>query len=460
MSSQAVGVGTNAPAASSIVDIQSTNKGMLLPRMTTMQRKDIVNPVAGLMVFDLDKQTVYIHDGTKWNPMLMTYTDTRIPLIPREASDGLPDDQLGYSVSINGNYAIVGAYRKDVSGHANQGGAYIFFRNNGTWTQQAILISSDGLADDFFGWSVSMGDNADYAIVGAKQATIGANAQQGAAYIFSRSGAVWTQLAKLTASDGAASDNFGQSVSMDADYVIIGASGYLSATGAAYIFQKGAGWMTGQAFQAKLIAIGALTGDTFGSDVSISGDQVVVGAPGFDLTPASQAWGACYIFARAGTVWTQKARIIGPGVFALFGSSVAIDGDYVLSGAPFYNSQKGQVHAFYKGTGWVDNQAPQLIITASDAVTGDSFGTDVSLSNDQALIGAPGFDFAPGTNQGAAYLYKRTGITWPFQRKFDDESKQSGENFGNTVSIDGFNIIFGIALKNSAKGEIQMINIE
>lgn len=433
---------------------------MLLPRMTTMQRNGIASPVAGLLVYDLDKQTIYLYDGTKWNPMLMSYSESHLPLMPREASDGSVDDQFGNSVSINGNYAVVGAYRKDVSGHMNQGGAYIFFRNNGIWTQQAILVSSDGIADDAFGGSVYMGDNADYAIIGAKQVMIGANFQQGAVYIFSRSGTTWTQLAKLTASDGAESDLFGQSVSMDGDYLIVGAPGYISSSGAAYIFFKGAGWTTGQAYQAKLTAVGALTGDSFGSDVGISVDQVIIGAPGFDLNPSSQAWGACYIFAKVSNVWMQKARIIGPAVFAFFGISVTIEGDYAVASTTFYNSAKGQAQVYYKGAGWVNDQAPQAILTAPDGVSMDSFGADIYLSNDQLIIGASGVDYTASGNQGAAYLFKRTGTSWTYQRKIEDESKQIGENFGSAVSIDGFNVIFGIALKNNYKGEIQMINIE
>ncbi|MFZ1676209.1 MAG: FG-GAP repeat protein [Saprospiraceae bacterium] len=447
--SQAVGVGTNAPASSSIIDIQSTAKGALLPRMTTMQRKAIVGPVTGLMVFDLDKQAIYIYDGAKWGALLMTYSDSRLPGIPQEASDGAADDQFGYTVSITGNYAIIGAYKKDVSGNPNQGGAYIFFRNNSVWTQQAILTSSDGAAEDYFGGSVDMGTNADYAIVGARQATVGANAQQGAAYIFSRSGSTWTQLAKLTASDGAAGNLFGCSVSLDGDYAVIGSTG----AGAAYVFYRGGGWMSGQSFQAKLAPTGGMSA-AFGFDVSISVDQLIVGSPF-----ASSFNGACSIYARMGTVWTLQSVNSGSAV-SQFGTSVSIDGDYATSSMPGFNSSKGSVLVYFKGTGWTNNQTAQATLTAQDGVNGDYFGNDISLSADQLLIGAYQHDLTLNGNQGAAYLFKRSNTTWSFQRKSSDESAQFGENFGSAVGISGFNMIFGIPLKNNTKGEIQMINIE
>jgi virulence-associated protein VapD len=160
------------------------------------------------------------------------------------ASDGGTSDQFGQSVSISadGAYAVIGAYVDDVGANTNQGSAYIFVRSGTSWTQQAKLVASDGGASDQFGYSVTISADGAYAAIGACYDTTGANTNQGSAYIFVRSGTSWTQQAKLVASDGGASDQFGCSVSISADgaYAVIGARydgvGANSGQGSAYIF--------------------------------------------------------------------------------------------------------------------------------------------------------------------------------------------------------------------------------
>ena len=105
----------------------------------------------------------------------------------------------------------------------DQGSAYVFTRSGTTWTQQAKLTASDGAADDYFGYSVAL--SGDTALVGAYWDDVGANYDQGSAYVFTRSGTTWTQQAKLTASDGAAGDHFGHSVALSGDTALVGATG-------------------------------------------------------------------------------------------------------------------------------------------------------------------------------------------------------------------------------------------
>jgi len=450
--SQGVGVGTLTPNGSSIMELSSTTKGMLLPRMTTTQRKAIPSPANGLLVYDLDKLTVYIFDGSKWIPLLSTTTEGKLPHFPVQASDGMAGDAFGKSVSINGDYAVIGASDKDVSGNMNQGGAYIFFRNGGIWTQQANLTSTTGGANDMFGLSVEMGVGGNEVVIGAKGSTVGANSAQGCAYIFKRNGTTWTQQAKLTASDGTANDMFGSSVSIDGNYVIIGASGDNPPAGSSYVFFKNSEWMDNQAFQAKIVASDASV--SFGADVSISGDYAIAGAPN-----TANGVGSIYIFHRNGTAWTQQAEMLGAASFNLFGTSVSIDGDYVVAGVPFGNSGKGGVNIYYRGSGWTNFQAPQASLLPSDILTGDSFGYDVCISGDYVLVGSPEHDLTPSGNEGASYLFKRNGTVWTLTRLSVDEDKQVNEKFGTSVSIQGNNMMEGIPLKNG-KGEAQFINIE
>lgn len=284
---QSVGINNNAPHSSSVLDITSDTKGLLIPRMSTAQRKAIAGPAAGLLVFDLDKSTIYLFDGQKWQPMLFNTSDANNPPIARSSSDGSASDKLGISVSMSGDYAIIGAYYDDIDANADQGSAYIFIRENGLWTEQAKLTASDGKANDHFGNSVSI--SGDYAIVGAPNGS-GDWFLQGAAYIFVRSGANWSQQAKLTASDGVPADFFGTSVSISGDDVIVGApndGGIYAAQGSAYIFERnGAIWSQ----QSKLTYVGSQYNDNFGYSVSINGDYAIIGALYFDWTDVNQVW--------------------------------------------------------------------------------------------------------------------------------------------------------------------------
>ncbi|MHC4573903.1 MAG: FG-GAP repeat protein [Planctomycetota bacterium] len=161
------------------------------------------------------------------------------------ASGPAPGDQFGRSVCINANLAIVGAPYDNDKG-ADSGSAYIYNYDGTNWTEQAKLTASDGAAYDYFGYSVSI--SGGYAIVGSGGYTIvGAHydddngAESGSAYIYSYDGTNWFQQAKLTASDGAASDYFGISVSISGGHAIVGAYGdddNGAESGSAYIFSQ------------------------------------------------------------------------------------------------------------------------------------------------------------------------------------------------------------------------------
>src|SRR5262249_37362839 len=143
-------------------------------------------------------------------------------------SDASAGDQFGYSVAVSGDTAIIGAAVKN----SNTGAAYVFTRSGATWAEQQELTASDGAANDKFGYSVAV--SGDTAVIGAP----GNNSAAGAAYVFTRSGTTWTEQPKLTASDGAALDNFGASVAVSGDAAIVGASEKNAETGGAYIFTR------------------------------------------------------------------------------------------------------------------------------------------------------------------------------------------------------------------------------
>ena len=207
------------------------------------------------------------------------------------ASDGATLDEFGSSVSISGDTAIVGTWRDDDAG-SSSGSVYVFVRNGGVWTQQAKLTASDGAASDYFGVSVS--SSGDTAIVGAYYDDHAGGTDAGSAYVFVRNGDTWTEQAKLTASDGAAGDTFGNSVSISGETAIVGArldGDAGSSSGSVYVFVlNGDTWTE----QAKLTASDGVAGDLFGYSVSINGDIAIVGAP--DDDDAGSASGSAYVY--------------------------------------------------------------------------------------------------------------------------------------------------------------------
>ena len=355
------------------------------------------------------------------------------------ASDGAAGDVFGIGVSISVDTVIVGAYAATVGANSQQGAAYIFVRSGNAWTQTAKLTASDGAANAHFGYSTSI--CGDTAIVGARHAAIGTNSNQGAAYIFIRSADTWMQTAKLTASDGMANALFGFSVSISGDAALVGAYGSNSNQGAAYIFTKGAAWTT--ATQAKLTASDGAALDNFGFSVSVSGDRAIVGANNATVG-VNSAQGAAYMFERNAGIWTQTAKkSASDGTSGeAFGGSVSISEDTAIIGAIY--AQIGASSS--RGAAYVFRSPPDNKLTASDGAVNDRFGLSVSNSGDTAIVGA----FQANSSQGAAYIFTRSGDIWIQTAELTASDGTPGSNFGNSVSISGEKVSVGAYQRNAA----------
>jgi len=330
---------------------------------------------------------IFKRDGTIWSQQAKII-----------ASDGTAWDYFGNSVSISGDYAIVGAFGGDE--HDPSGSAYIFKRDGTIWSQQAKITPSDGAPGGWFGYSISI--SGEYAIVGARGGYCGI--YPGSTYIYKRNGTMWSQQAKIAPSDGAAGDLFGISVSISDDYVIAGAihDGDISDySGSAYIWRRDE---TTWSQQAKITPSDGAAYDLFGYPVSISGDYAIVGASGDD--ERGDYPGSAYILERNGTTWSQQAKINASDgdMFDHFGRTVSISGDYVIAGAYCGDDRgdtAGSAYIFkHNGTTWNE----QAKIIASDGAAYDMFGCSVSVSGNYVIVGAQGDD-DNGNESGSAYIY-------------------------------------------------------
>ena len=346
---------------------------------------------------------VFVYSGSAWTQQARL-----------TASDAATDDEFGTSVDICGDYAIVGSPYDDDSG-TSSGSAYIFYRSGTAWTQQTKLIPADGAAGDKFGQSVSIDGNV--VIVGAP----GKSSNQGFSYTFTRSGSVWTQQAKLGA---AGSTGLGFSVSISGDVVVMGAYGTNSNTGAAHIYE----WYSSSWWGPyTLTASDGILYDLFGDSVSIDQDYIAVGAPGHDLGSGSE--GATYIFEKPGSGWadmTETQKIIasdnegGDG----FGQSVSVDGEVIIVASPNEDGTgiaRGASYIFDRGA---SSWSEVTKLTASDASNDDYFGWGVSISGNIAIVGAYAEDNTNGNEAGSAYIFEWTNEA-PSPPEID--GKTSGE---------------------------------
>lgn len=371
------------------------------------------------------------------------------------ASDGAANDWFGSSVAVSGGTVLVSAHLDDIDTNADQGSAYVFRFLGNSWTQEANRVPADGAANDFFGEEVAI--SGDTAIVGALGDDIGANANQGSAYVFVRSGSGWTQQAKLTASDGAADDGFGWSVAVSGDTAVIGSAlddGPLSGQGSAYIFvRSGTVWTQ----SAKLIAPDGVINAGFGVSVAVNADTAIIGARQ-DPIGANPTQGSAYVFVRSGTAWTQQAKLTASDGAAndIFGVSVAVEADTAIIGASGddvgANTDQGSAYVFVRsGTTW----SQQAKLTASDGAASDEFGYRVGLSGDTAVVSSDLDDVGANANQGSSYVFLRSGTSWSQQAKLTASDGAASDNFGNSIAISGDVIVVGAYLDNGQAGTDQ-----
>ena len=239
------------------------------------------------------------------------------------ANDATPSAAFGSSVAINGDGTIlmVGASGDD----SNKGAAYVFTRAGSTWTQQQKIAAGDGAATNYFGESVAINGDGTTAVIGAKT-----NGTNGASYIFTRGGSVWSQQARLTPSDGTGTDNFGWSVAIsnDGNTVAIGAPKHgANDTGAVYIFTR-SGTIWSQV--SKLTGSDTTNAGEFGYSVTMSNDAGCIIITAYkNTTDSTTGAGAAYLFSKNGAAWTQESKL-APAVKAAndnFGYYASISGN-------------------------------------------------------------------------------------------------------------------------------------
>jgi len=367
-------------------------------------------------------------------------SSARSQLVATQEAELSPADAsvggVAYDVDISGDTLVVGNPADSPGGIAHAGSAAVFVRTGATWTQQVKLTVSDAIANDSFGRAVAL--SGETLVVG-----LGAHPlHTGAVYVFVRDGESWTQQAKLVASDGETGDWFGSSVDISGDTIVVGAPNHPVDTrdGAAYVFvREGTTWTQ----QAQLLPSGLGSDIFFGQSVAISGDTVVCGSPFYTTT----AWnaGAVYVFVRNGTNWSEQARFTGVAENEELGWSVAMEGDTVIAGGlqeqgAFAEQGPGLARVFVRsGATW----SQQATLTASGAAPEAELGWCVALAGDTAVVSSR-FDAPAGlAGAGAAYVFTRSGAAWTQQVRLIASDGAMGDWVASSVAISGDTVIAG-----------------
>lgn len=351
------------------------------------------------------------------------------------ASDGKAYDYFGVAVATDGNTAVIGTAKSvdpSVAGSESlPGTVYVFSLNNGTWIQTATLTASDGQLNDYFGRS-SLAVSGNTIVVGASGAKGGGQGKRGAAYVFTRNNGTWTETAKLTGSDASSlggpvaisgntiivrgvvasaqevvyvytlsngtwqqtakltasnSVSFGLSLAISGNIIIVGAP-YATTQGIVYVFTLSNGtWQQ----TAELAASDGKENDSFGDPVSLSGNTAVV---------ATNTSGAAYVFTLGNGNWTQTAKLVVNDE-TFFGPSLAISGNTIIESSRF-TSQAAYVFSLINGT-W--RQTARLT-DSGNASNSSYFGSALAISGNTVFVGEFGTKVNGQNNQGVVYVYE------------------------------------------------------
>jgi len=353
----------------------------------------------------------------------------------------LGNEYFGYSVSIDDDFAIVGAFNNSET-NTGQGKAYIYRNNDGKWSYLTTLEASDGAAGHGFGWSVAVSGN--YAVVGAPGYAVG----QGSAYLYQWNGSSWitptalqTDNGRLEIPGGASPVEMGYSVSISGKYAVVGAPGENSNVGATYIYYKDQDGSNYWGYQLRLTT-GEGDFDRYGESVSIYQDYLLSGAKSDDEGETNS--GAAYLYKRSGVNWPQVSTRIknaSPKSDEYFASSVSLCDEHMLFGAP--NENKSYVYK-YTSNSW--KYLSSIESTSIEPV--DRYGYSVSISEDFALIGASYHDTKSVPNSGASYIFSRED-DWDQFGTIISSDPEADDELGASVSITEDYLIVGIPYDNN-----------
>jgi hypothetical protein len=412
-------------------------------------------PQTGMIQFNPASKDFEGYNGTKWVSLTKSSSKWGQPVSTTvNENEKITIDTgftaIGTSVAISGNYAIISSTPNI---NDDDGEAFIYEKKGANW-ERIQNLKPTPKNDYYLEFGSVVAIDGDYAVVGVPSDSITAW-DQGSVYVYQRVDSIWVQQTKLTATDKTQGDLFGSSVAIHGRFIIVGAPrddiGANSNQGSAYIFvRNGNTWSQ----QQKIVSTDGAFNDYFGASVAIYNDHAVIGADHANITNSDQ--GAAYVFTRNNASWTQQTKLIVPNLLqqTYFGNAVAIQDTTIVIGAYSGVTTEFLPGSVYIFTGsqatWLQRQK----LDADDATNGAEFGRSLSLHDNNLVIGAP-----QKNNVGASYLFTYKNNSWKQEAKFLS-SNTATFYFGYRVSVhEGTIMVCAPAELNAGKyGAVYLFN--
>lgn len=363
-----------------------------------------------------------------------TLDDYKIDTEERKIADPASTNSSGWNrmaLSKDGSRMIVASF--GVS--STRGAIYIFFRVGTTWTIEATIQPADTVGGDAFGYWVDISDDGTRVVASAINSDPDSVPNSGALYVFTRSGVVWTQEAKILANDKAANNNLGDRVAMDGAGTRIVATSLING-GAIYVFLRtGTTWAQEQKIDKPVDYIGSKTAFD-GLAVAKLGDRIAVGYS--DAQVSGLTVGSVYIYKRTGTTWTKEATVNTSNLVASggFGGRVALNGDGSVLVSVSFTDGLGKAHVFTRSNvTWTQTAA----LVGPDVVAGDGYGGIAAVSDDGKRIVVTSYLAPVGgfLGAGAVYVFVNNGAQWLLEGKLAASDPNTNRRFGSFCDISG-----------------------
>jgi hypothetical protein len=332
----------------------------------------------------------------------------------------------GWAVGLDGDTLVVGApfHNPDPEGAGNDSGAaYVYRRANGVWSLEQQLQPNPGEEYVNFGWSVDV--DGDTIVVGA----YGMSDFNGGIYIFERDGASWTQMARRTATAGA--DHFGETVAVSGELVVAGHRADSSSRGAVHTFARNEGGLSNWGETVKLMAHDGANNDEFGTSLALAGDTLVVGAPLDDDKGGDS--GSVYVYIRDMGAWELQQKLVAATGVAndRFGLQVSLDGDLVAVGIWNSGDNRDNIYLLRRdNNSWVEAQTVRVYTQGPPM-------TSLSLSGNALAVG-----IEESYPDGAAHLVNEVAGVWSLAKSFypPEEFRRA---YGTSVALDDDTLVIG-----------------
>jgi choice-of-anchor B domain-containing protein len=338
--------------------------------------------------------------------------------------------QGGFGTRVAAGAGVV--YIAEPNNIARSGLVYVYTPgSDGKWSETAKIAAPDASIADRFGAALAASGQMLLA------SRLSDNEGRGATYVFERRGNSWQNIGRLTANDAAPNDSVGAALALGENVALLGAPAGNEKKGAVYVLRRAADGRWEQ--EAKLTASDGQAGDGFGRAVALSGDRILVGAPG-----QAKNRGGVYLFVHQGNTWKEEGRMVARTVSenSLLGSSVAILRDWFIASAPGRDENTGAVYLFEKNPQAPGYAAYQRLFPF-EAASNSRFGNQISVVNDELWIGSPGADQFRGTIY--RFHYDNDAQDWTLTRKLSYfDPKRGAGGFAGAFAVSGNVAISGL----------------